>query len=302
MAHVITNDTWQVGVLPQAGGSLAYARIKRDGVWHDFMRPTPIADCGDALKCASYLLTPWSNRLRDARFAFAGTTYQLNPSFPDGTAIHGVGRSFAWRVVSSDDTHIELHFDTRLHSGVNFPFAFKAWVEYRLDGANFSTRMGLTNLDSQPLPAGFGTHPFIQRTLTGSDDLLSLQIPCDSAYPLADCMPTGVPQPIPAHLDFRQLRQVGTDFADDCLTGRQIGESIVLQYGASDTHITHWMDHLYSHVVLYMPKEQPYIALEPVSNANDGFNLLAQGADGHGVFVLAPGCSREAMSGYMVGE
>jgi aldose 1-epimerase len=176
---------------------------------------------------------------------FAGTTYQLNPSFPDGTAIHGVCRSFAWRVVSSDATHIELHFDTRLHSGVNFPFAFKAWVEYRLDGANFSTRMGLTNLDSKPMPAGFGTHPFIQRTLTGSDDVLFMQIPCDSAYPLVDCMPTGAPQPIPVHLDFRQLRQVGSDFADDCLTGRQIGESIVLRYGASDTQITHWMDHLY---------------------------------------------------------
>jgi aldose 1-epimerase len=62
------------------------------------------------------------------------------------------------------------------------------------------------------------------------------------------------------------------------------------------------MDHLYSHVVLYMPQNQPYIALEPVTNANDGFNLLAQGEVDHGVFVLAPGCSREAMSGYVVGK
>lgn len=300
MEHVLINDTWQVGVLPKVGASLAYARIMRDGAWHDFMRPTPAADRDDALKCASYLLTPWSNRLRDARFVFADKTYQLNPSFPDGTAIHGVGRSFAWRVVSSDATHIELHFDTRLHSGVNYPFAFKAWVEYRLDGANFSTRMGLTNLDSQPMPAGFGTHPFIQRTLTSSADVLAMQIPCDSAYPLVDCMPTGAPQPIPAQLDFRQLRQVGSEFADDCLTDRHTGESIVLQYAKSKTRITHWMDHLYAHVVLYMPNGQPYIALEPVSNANDGFNLRAQAADGHGVFVLAPGSSREAMSGYMV--
>ena len=49
-----------------------------------------------------------------------------------------------------------------------------------------------------------------------------------------------------------------------------------------------------------MPPGLPLIALEPVTNGNDGFNLMEQGAQAHGVFVLHPGASREAMSGYVV--
>jgi len=32
--------------------------------------------------------------------------------------------------------------------------------------------------------------------------------------------------------------------------------------------------------------------VEPVTNANDGFNLMADGVPGHGVFVLEPGETR----------
>ena len=45
----------------------------------------------------------------------------------------------------------------------------------------------------------------------------------------------------------------------------------------------------FRHLVLYVPAGEPFFAVEPVSNANDGFNLLARGVADSGVRVLAPG-------------
>ena len=300
MLHTLQNDSWQVGVLPHSGGSIAYARVNRAGAWHDFFRPTAEADLTNALQTASYPLIPWSNRIKAATMRFQGVDYLMHANWPDGTAIHGVVREYALAVVSADETHIRMTFDSRQHAAVNFPFAFTAWVEYRLERNNFSTRIGLANMDTQPMPAGFGTHPFIMRSLTNAADSLSLEIPCTHAFPLVDCMPVGAPTPVDARLDYQQLRPLGSVFVDDCLTNRVLGKPIRFVYPSSNTHITHWMDHLYRNVIVYMPVEFPYIAVEPVTNTNDGFNMLAQGIADHHVFVLQPGEGREAMSGYIL--
>lgn len=300
MVHVLQNDTWRVGVLPHTAASLAFAQIQHEGVWCDFMRPTPPEHQDEPLNCASYLLVPWSNRIRDAQFRFAGHTYQLRPSFADGTAIHGVGRHYAWQVTASSTTHIRLEFDSRQHEQVNFPFAFRSWVEYTLDGQDFRTRLGVHNVDQQPMPAGFGTHPMLQRSLTHPDDVLSLELPFAKSYPLVNCLPVGEPVPVPAALDYQRLRRAGDVFVDDCLTERNMARNIMLKYDKSKVQIAHWLDFLYTHLVMYMPVGQSFIALEPVTNANDGFNLAATGAHDHGVFVLEPGEMREAMSGYTI--
>lgn len=298
MAHLLHNEKWRVSVLPESAASLAFAQINHQGTWYDFMRPTPLASQSDPLSCASYLLVPWSNRIRDAKFRFDGHEYQLRSSYGDGTAIHGAARHYAWNVVHADDTSIRLEFDSRQHNDVNFPFAFRSWVEYQLVGSDFRTLLGLQNVDTQAMPAGFGSHPMIQRSLVDADDTISLQLPYASAYPLVDCMPIGEPQPVPAALDYQTLRPAGNVFVDDCLTGRNMAQQIVLQYAKSRAQIVHWMDFIYSHLVMYMPVDQTFLALEPVTNANDGFNLMASGATEHGVFVLQPNEMREAMSGY----
>ena len=298
MVHLLQNDRWRVGVLPDAGASLAFAQLQHQGGWHDFMRPTPVELHHDPLSCASYLLVPWSNRIRDAKFRFAGQEYQLRPSFADGTAIHGVGRHYAWQVESADATHIRLGFDSRHHDDVNFPFAFRSWVEYTLVDNDFRTRLGVQNMDTTAMPAGFGTHPMLQRALTSVDDQLALELPFTKAYPLVDCMPTGAPVDVPEALDYRQMRQAGDVFVDDCLTGRNMAQQIMLKYKKSNVQIVHWLDFIYTHLVMYMPVGQSFVALEPVTNANDGFNLAAAGMANHGVFVLQPGEMREAMSGY----
>jgi aldose 1-epimerase len=41
--------------------------------------------------------------------------------------------------------------------------------------------------------------------------------------------------------------------------------------------------------VIYVPPGEDFFCVEPVSHANDGFNLMARGIEGTGVQVLEPG-------------
>ena len=46
---------------------------------------------------------------------------------------------------------------------------------------------------------------------------------------------------------------------------------------------------VFSKLQLYSPWGYPYVCVEPVTNANDGFNRAAIGVAGHGVVALEPG-------------
>lgn len=48
---------------------------------------------------------------------------------------------------------------------------------------------------------------------------------------------------------------------------------------------------MFQHVLLFAPAGKPFFAVEPQSNANDGFNLHDQGIE-NGVFILQPGESK----------
>ena len=67
----------RVRVAPALGASVLSLELRLGGRWVDLWRPAPdpLRSSGDA---ASFLLAPYSNRLRDGRFAFRGRTYDLH--------------------------------------------------------------------------------------------------------------------------------------------------------------------------------------------------------------------------------
>jgi aldose 1-epimerase len=292
--HVLHNEWWQVGLLPGSGMSTAFGRIAQNGTFVDFMRPTPAESYGSSSDCSSYLLAPWSNRVKNARFRFRGKDHQLEPNFPDGTAIHGVVKGFPWRVEAGDGTSLVGTFDSRHHPLVNFPFAFAARAEFQVDGRRFTTRFTLENTDAQPMPAGFGHHPYFQRTLTGEEDHVELQIPCSEHFELVGCIPGAPPVAVDPRVDFRTMRRLGERHIDDCLTTRAGEEPVRFRYAQSGVAVSLHFDPLFATVVLYVPQNHTYFAVEPVTNANDGFNLYDKGIRNSGVFVLEPGEERSA--------
>jgi aldose 1-epimerase len=244
------------------------------------------------------VLTPWSNRIRDAKFVFEGKEYQLKPNYPDGTAIHGVGRYHPWFVEEMTPTDILLSFRSIDFGDLNFPFAFSSRVRYWLDGKKFYISTWLKNTSSDvSMPGGFGHHPYFVRALGTADNGVSLEIPSSHYFELENALPSAAAVPIAdERLDFRQLKPlVPENYADglnDVFTGVDSSQPVRFFYPKTDTEIHMRSDDIFKHIIVYAPQDKPYFAVEPVTNTNDGFNLYARGIEGTGVFVLQQGEER----------
>jgi len=290
----IGGDRWRVGVLPGTGASLAYGRVRTpDGRWGDLLRPTRAAALTKPPLCASYVLVPFSNRVRDGVLRFGDRTWQLRCNSGDGHAMHGTGFESAWEVAERSDAAVSLVLDTGGLVGANFPWSFRAEVRYAVDGPRLTIGTRLTNTADEPFPAGFGHHPFFQRGLV--DPAVSevrLQVPAEGAYPMRDSIPVGPAGAVPARADYREIRVLDEVYVNDCLTRAPGSAPVRMEWPMSGVVLAMDADPVLAHTLVYAPRHRPYFAVEPVTNANDGFNLMADGVPGHGVFVLEPGETR----------
>lgn len=299
MPQIVTieNDHWRVGVVPSSGGAVAYGQVRIGGEWVDVMRPTPDENLHNYAENASYPLVPWSNRIRTGKLLWAGSEYQLRVNFPDGTAIHGAALEYPWTVAEQEPHRVVLEFVSGDFVGVNWPWKFTARFEYALVGERFEWTMSVTNDDHETFPAGLGHHPYFLRQLASADAALGqavqFQLNCEQGYDLTDCMPTAGAGPVPAHADFRVSRNLGETFVDDCFTGRSSPTLATLTYpGALVLDME--ADQACGHSVVYIPQGENFFAVEPVTNANDAFNLEAKHIKGTGLFLVQPQETRAA--------
>lgn len=299
--QLLRSSHWQVGIAAASGGSLAYGLIRLGAGWYDFLRPTPPGS-SSVKELASFIMTPWCNRIRAGQFSFAGQSYQLRQNNADGTAIHGVGRDHAWTIAEQTPTRLTLTLDSRVLDAPNFPFAFTAQQIFTVDGPRFSIATTLTNVDARSFPAGFGHHPYFVRTLTSPTDRAALELPYARHYPLENALPTGAIDPVDARLDFRTLRELSDDFIDDVLTDRQPTAPIRIRYAESGAEVRFEADPIFAHLVVFAPIGKPFFAVEPVTNVNDGVNLLAHGHPQTGVIVLEPGASASGTVALTIAE
>lgn len=291
--HTIESKSWQVGILPETGASIAFGRVRFRGTWLDVMRPTDPANYDNPSLCSSFIMLPWANRIGGGKFDFNGETIQLRGTPDNPTARHGDVRDRVWEVLEKDAAGIRLRFDSTQHENVNWPFAFTAEAVYRVDGDTFVLELSLTNTDSRPFPAGYGHHPYFVRP--EGDNVPQVEIPCARYFPLNEAsLAIDAPQPVTDALDFRTMRPLNDRAYDNVLTDRDIEQPVKIHYPAWDLTLNMRADSLFRHVLLFTPAGKPFFAVEPQTNVNDGVNLLAKDIPGHGVFVLEPGTTQAA--------
>ncbi len=279
--HTLQNEYWQAGILPETGASVAFGRVMVKGAWRDILRPTTETDYGNSSKCASFIMMPWCNRIKDGILRAEGTEYQLHIEKDDHTARHGDVRKRTWEVVSAEDTRILMRFDSTHFDDINFPFRFTGEAEYRIDGGVFTWRLSLRNDDTRSMPCGFGHHPYFVR------DPLSVTIPCATMFVLENYLAVDAPIPIAPEVDFRIPKPLGTFEFNHVLSGRVAEQEARIVYEDVDIKMT--SDPLFSHYLIYAPAGEPFWALEPMTQVNDGFNLYERGISEAGVLMLAPG-------------
>ncbi|HWL44436.1 MAG TPA: hypothetical protein VNQ73_15960 [Ilumatobacter sp.] len=251
----------RIGQIEVAGRRLLRGEHDSDGGW---------------LAWGSYPLVPWSNRIAAGRFVFEGATYQMPVNFDDGTALHGLGAQAPWEVTAHDAVAavLELSID---HS----PFLLSARQEFQLTPDRLVQTLQVTNRASRRVPVGLGIHPWFPAG--------PIAVPASAHWPLVDALPVGPIEAFSPRPGVPELAVPGV--LDHCLTGltgrRANVPGLTLE----------WSDEI-AHVVVYtaVPGWQ---CVEPVTNANDGFNLAAAGAAGHGVVTLGPGESSSATFGFV---
>ena len=282
---ILENQYLKTSIDPDRGTDLLAFSTRMDDTWLSLM--PDVEDAQTELDCTSFLMVPYSNRIEHGRFTFAGRTYQLE----DGAnhSIHGDVRKRPWSVEEHIATRLCCTFRSTDHEAVNWPWSFEARAEYSLEKAEFTSHLTLWNRGDTPMPAGFGWHPYFNRRLTASGEPVHLRFKVAGAYPDANGnrIPSGPLQPLEPHQDFTVEKPLDPDnFLDTCFHGYDGNGHIA--WPRSGVELFFGCSAPCSHLVVYNP-EAPHFAIEPVTNANNGVNLHAQGDSTSGVVELVPG-------------
>lgn len=238
-------------------------------------------------------MTPWPNRVADARWELDGRTQQLDVTEPArGHASHGLLRNTQLMLESKTSHRVSLRGE--IHPQHGWPFRLTHRVSYTLeaDGA-LTVAQTLTNHSPQAAPAAFGSHPFLRLGDVPSAEL-TLTVDAErwiEADPQT-LIPVGIREASGTAFDFRQGRQVGSAPLDVCLTGltaAEGGRHEARLTAADGRTLTLWSDPVfaYTHVFVTdrLPGRDAAVAVEPMTAPADALN------SGQGLRWLEPGQS-----------
>ncbi|MBI4394616.1 MAG: hypothetical protein HY583_00315 [Candidatus Omnitrophica bacterium] len=289
--HTLKNGQLELTFFPDYGCYWNTLRINLRGKWVDFLK----ALHGDQppFRYGSYLMAPWSNRIVQGVFEFEGKRYQLQKNFPDQTAIHGDVRNRPWKVQTATDEKFEAVLESRTFSDFNYPFKLQFHHSLRISENCLRMSLSIENVDRERAPVGFGFHPFFKRRLTDQDQDVILLLPAQKVYPDEKCIPTSSAVSVSGKTDLRSERLLGSPNLDHCFTDLT-SNLICLIYPGSKVEVQYRLDPIFTHVVVYAPSEdsgeaKDFVAVEPVTHVNNGFNFYTRGWNGTGVQILEPG-------------
>lgn len=286
----LENDALRLVIAPDLGASPTAFELRLNDAWHAIMRPTSpdTLEAGQSVAFSSYTLAPYSNRIRDGQFTFGGRRYALRPNWPGRMTIHGDVRDRPFRIERPDPSAINCHYDSRLVQNTNFPFDYTLLNTYRLQASSLETRLELTNVSKEPMPAGLGIHPYFVRHLNASMADPVLQFQARGVYDVDELViPSAAARAITPDLDFSSPRDAYLAPIDRIYNGWD-GRA-TLDWPGSGIRMLIEADPVFSHFVVFNGDPDGTLALEPVTNATDGFNLMARGIPGTNVRILEPG-------------
>ncbi len=287
--HTLRAGALTMDIAPAAGGRIAaLVSVDAAGRRTDWLAPMPascLRDGFDGLawpKAGCYPLLPFSNRISGGRFQWAGREVRLAPHPGQAHAMHGVAHARAWQVdaLTASSAELSLRYVPVADS---WPWPFVATQRLVLTPEGLHVEMSLRNAGDTPMPAGGGFHPYFARTPG-----MRVRFAADTVWPMdADEVATGR-RPVSEREAFGDARPLPEDSFSVYYSGwRQLAEV----RHPSGAVLTLRADDPLDHFILHAPGGAGYFCLEPVSHVSDAINLSAQGWDGTGLRVLAPGAA-----------
>lgn len=278
----LSSGDFSAAVCPTAGGSLADWKQTVAGKTTDLLRPaTPEALKEKAAdKTAMFPMVPYSNRIRGGYFIYWGIRRTVPPNHPHvQDPLHGEGWQTAWTVVQASEDSVTLRFEHDGKSG--FPFAYSAQQSFILKDGHLTVELKIKNNGGIPMPCGLGVHPFFPK-----DEDTLVRFKTKTVWAHESAPPRERPIKTPPEWQFEKGLKISELELDTCFGGFDGQAEITWPSRGYKINIEAKND--FNHVVVWTPEGEDFFCVEPVTNANDAFNLASRGIAGTGIKTLDP--------------
>ena len=267
----------KLNLLPEIGGRISSL------IFDDFhvLRPIPLHDIKSLFlyKGGSFPLVPFSNRIKNAKFKFNETEFNLNQnSFPH--AIHGHGYLSEWSILEQTNASAKIIY--RHHGGkLGWPWSYEITQSIHLNNLSCLMQFKLMNKSKSNMPFGFGIHPFFN-----FNDEIRLKFKASKEW---DGQPEDFPtktKPIENNFNIRNGRALWKNEKTVCYENFDGKIQIIWPY--KKKKITIKADKIFNHLIVHVPKGEEYFCIEPVSHPTNGFNLIQAKEENIGSWFLVP--------------
>jgi aldose 1-epimerase len=241
---------------------------------------------------AGQVLAPWPNRIRDGRYAFGGTTYQLSlTEASTNTALHGLVNWLPWRVETQDVGAVTVACELPAQPG--YPWTLSLRTRWQVGADGLRARHEVTNRSGSPAPFGLAAHPYLRLAGVPVDDV-TLLVPAGNRL-LVDGrqLPIAATRVDGSEYDFTAPRRIGGAVLDttfgDLGAEDDGGSRVVLAAPDGSSAITVWADRQFSWWQVFTGDTLPgdrhrrSVAVEPMTCPPDAFR------SGRDLIVLEPG-------------
>jgi len=282
----LTHEGQEAVVVEVGGGLLSYRVAGVDLV--DGYQPDELCPGG-----AGQVLAPWPNRIRDGRYSFGGTPYQLSLTEPERhNALHGLVRWQPWRLVESTAAALTVECEQPAQPGYPWPLLLR--TDWSLTPDGLVAAHSVTSRAATPAPFGFSVHPYLQLPGVAVDDLM-LHVPARSRL-LTDSrlLPVGAAKVDGTEYDFTAPRRIGNlvlDTAFGAVDREPGGGSAVTLSAPAGGGVRLWADaafgwwQVFTGETLPPQRRRRAVAVEPMTCPPDAFR------SGRDLIVLEPGAT-----------
>ncbi|CAN5188591.1 aldose 1-epimerase family protein [soil metagenome] len=159
--------------------------------------------------CNGIVLSPWPNRVRDAKWTLDGAVQQLDITEPArGGALHGLLQFADYELFSRADGEVTLGAFIAPQHG--WPFALETTVSYALTSDGVRVTHRATNVSGRRAPYAVGTHPFLRVGETPVEQL-TLTAPAATYFEVDEVLNPTAESPVEGTLsDLRNSPVVGS--------------------------------------------------------------------------------------------
>lgn len=234
------------------------------------------------------VLFPFPNRIKDGKYQFHNTTYQLPINENElHHALHGLCYNKPFTVAEQRDSPFQaetelVYEENGLTPG--YPFKSALHLTYTLTAeGKFVCRATVKNLDDKTIPAGIGFHPYFKLSVEANE--LELKVPSHTIFEVDKRM---IPVNTMKNYDFMVQKKIGNNNLKSCYI-------MDAEEAVATTEITDATDNVtilfeqetgfrkFNYLQLYVPENRQCIAIEPQTCAADSFNNTT------GLIELLPG-------------